>query len=133
MKELREALIGIGLIILLIMFMHKCSSAAEYKFIPYHYVGLKEIVDNPDKYNSEEIQVRGMIHEIQDFVGVYQGEYVGLLMDEGIMIFVYKAEIHTILRKGDSILVDGTFHIYSLYGGQGHSNYIAVHKLQRVE
>lgn len=130
MKELRELAIGIGLIILLCLFMAKCGNAAEFKH--YQFISLEDISNNADKYNAEEIQTRGEIKHIDSFTGVYGGEYIGLSMDEGIIILVYAAEVHQALVVGDVILVDGTFHKYGKYGGQGHDYYIATHHLERM-
>jgi hypothetical protein len=131
MKEFRELAIGLVIIILFSLFIVKYSHGAE--FPSYQYVEISDLANNADKWNTEEVQIKGKIHDINEYTGVYGGEYIGLTMSDGITVFFYAKTGISALAIGDIILVDGRFHKFSKFGGYGYNMFITTHHLQRLE
>ena len=102
-------------------------------FSSYQYVELADLTDHADKWNDQEVQIRGQIHKIDQYTGAYGGEYVGLKLGEGITVFFYAKTGVDMLVEGDMILVDGTYHKWSKFGGQSHDYFITTHRLQRLQ
>lgn len=109
------------------------GKAYAIQFPSYAYITLEDLSNNADKYNGQEIQIRGEIQNMDEFTGAYGGQYIGLSLDHGIMVMIYASEIHKALVVGDVILVSGTFHKYGKYGGQGHDYYIATHHMELMQ
>lgn len=114
--------------ILSVVFAATCRSA---EFPSYSYVDLNQLSDNADKYNAEEVQVKGKILRIDQFTGSYGGEYYGLVMGD-ITIYIYTSDFYNTLRAGDTVLVDGRFLKFGKFGGTGHNYMIVTHKLERL-
>jgi hypothetical protein len=134
MKISRETVVTIYVLIIIFFlsmaWVHKSHGA---EFPAYQYVELSDLSDHPDKYHDEEIQIRGSIHRIDQYIGAYGGEYIGLTMNDGITIFFYAKTGVAMLVNGDTVLVDGTFHKYGKFGGQGHDFFITTHRLERLQ
>lgn len=128
MKNLIEICIAITAFTMLVLFMVMNSHAMEFHH--YQYTPLLELANNPDQFNNKEVQIKGGVHEIAGYTGVYGGEYIGITTDEDITIFLYKSEIPGSLHLGDIIVVDGIYHTYALYGGSGHNYFIATHHIE---
>jgi hypothetical protein len=133
MKELFNILLGVILLSLILLFV---ALAAEHyahgaTFAPYKYTELNELSKNGDKHNGEEVQIKGKVLRIDQLYGVYGGQYLAVVLGD-IIVYVYNAELHGNINAGDTVLVDGTFHVYGLFGGTGHDYYIATHHIERV-
>lgn len=109
------------------------NRAYAASFPAYQYIELQELADHSDKYNSEEIQIKGVVKDINEYTGVYGGIYIGLTTDFNITIYFYAKDGVASLAIGDHVLVYGVYHKYALYGGTGHSDFIATHHLERLE
>jgi hypothetical protein len=123
------------------MFWINNSHASEfpaYSFMltewkAYQHVETSALADHADKYHDAEIQIRSKIHRINEYTGVYGGEYIGLTMDDDITVFFYAKTGVTALVSGDTILVDGTYHKFGKFGGQSHDYFITTHRLERLQ
>lgn len=129
MKDLLTTITVISLAVALVLCTISHSKANE--FPSYSYVDLNQLANDPDKYNSEEIQVKGKVLRIDEYTGVYGGTYYGLVMGD-ITIYAYQEDFTSTVVAGDTVLVDGRFLKFGRYGGTGHNYMLITHKLERL-
>lgn len=129
MKDLLTTITVISLTVALVLCTISHSKANE--FTSYSYVDLNQLANDPDKYNSEEVQVKGKVLRIDEYTGVYGGTYYGLVMGD-ITIYAYQEDFTSTVVAGDTVLVDGRFLKFGRYGGTGHNYMIVTHKLERL-
>ena len=125
MKSLRDFAIILLIITLFCHALARMGKASEYQ-----YVETSELANNSKEYNSQEVQIKDQVKNVSEYTGVYGGEYLGLEISEGVTVFVYKSEVHQTVRAGDTILVDGVFHYFALFGGTGHDMFISTRHFQ---
>lgn len=131
MKELRELAIGIILLILLTLFMVRNGHSAE--FPAYRTIALSDLAQHADSYNSTEVRVKGKIKDISAYTGVYGGQYIGLALNDDITVYFYAKTGVEPLSVGDTVVVDGIFHKFALFGGQSHDFFITTHHLELIK
>ena len=128
-KTINEWLIVSSLVIILaLLWMSNAHAFQSYKFVE-----LEQLSTHTEEYNAEEVQTKGKIVQIDSYTGRYGGQYIGIVLEHGITVYVYITELPSRFSVGDMILVDGRFHVYSLFGGSTHDNYIATHHLEKIE
>lgn len=126
--EISLLIIVLVLVVLLLALSKNCKAV---EFPSYSYVDLSQLANDPDKYNSEEVQVKGKVLRVDEYTGVYGGTYYGLVMGD-ITIYAYQEDFTSTVVAGDTVLVDGRFLKFGRYGGTGHNYMIVTHKLERL-
>jgi hypothetical protein len=127
-KTINEWVIVSALVVILSMLWAYNAHATTYKFVE-----LDQLSNHAEEYNAEDIQIKGRVVQIDSYTGRYGGEYIGIVLEHGITVYAYPVELTNRVSVGDMILVDGRFHVFSLYGGATHDNYIATHHIEKIE
>lgn len=130
MKRIINEWIIVTALVFILALLWTCNAhaATEYKFVE-----LGQLATHTEEYNAEDVKTKGTVIKIDEYTGIYGGQYIGIVLEHGITVYAYPVELSIRVSVGDIILVDGRFHIYSLYGGATHDNYIATHHLKKIE